>query len=215
MFDLASSEAAHPDLSIKSLSNDNDELAQSVKEASPLRLQFNTDKFNESANLLNEIKSQNLDDISNWSHIEDNMPLTAKHTMNECLNHNVSLDVFIAEESSQLNVMKVILVGAEDKDTEGTNNPTLTTLEITKNSESIKSSDLCKYLDTLSQDLAKDLQIQTVLKNLDTRVQQVKNSAIPDPQKLSLVQRYRTADERQLSKTLGELLELQKRRNEI
>ncbi len=72
-----------------------------------------------------------------------------------------------------------------------------------------------KYLDKLADSLAKDLQVQFILKDLDKRTQQIKDAAIPDTQKLSLVQRYRTADERQFSKTLGELLELQKRRNNI
>ena len=214
MFDLASSEAIHPDLSINSLSNNNDELSRSVKEASPLKLQFNADKFNEARNLLNEIKSQNFDDITDWNYIENNMQLTAKHIVNECLDNNMGLDEFIAEESSrQSNVMKVIFVGAKDKEVESTNGSTLTASEITKKSENIRTSDLREYLDNLSQSLAKDLQVQTVLKNLDVRIQQVKNSAIPDPQKPSLVQRYRTANERQFSKTLGELFEVQKRRN--
>jgi hypothetical protein len=110
--------------------------------------------------------------------------------------------------------MKIILVGAKEKDAvkENTNNPILTSSEITESSKNIKSSNLHKYLDSLSQTLIKDLQVQTVLKDLDKRIQQIKNSAIPDAQKLSLVQRSRTADERQFSKTLGELLELQKRR---
>ena len=72
-----------------------------------------------------------------------------------------------------------------------------------------------KYLDKLADSLAKDLQVQFILKDLDKRTQQIKDAAIPDTQKLSLVQRYRTADERQFSKTLGELLELQKRRQSV
>ena len=68
------------------------------------------------------------------------------------------------------------------------------------------------YLDLLANSLAKDLQVQFILKDLDKRTQQIKDAAIPDTKKLGLVQRYRTADERQFSKTLGELLELQKRR---
>ena len=72
-----------------------------------------------------------------------------------------------------------------------------------------------KYLDKLADSLAKDLQVQYILKDLDKRTQQIKDAAIPDTQKLSLVQRYRTADERQFSKTLGELLELQKRRQSV
>ena len=72
-----------------------------------------------------------------------------------------------------------------------------------------------KYLEKLSDSLARDLQVQYILKDLDKRTQLIKDATIPDTQKLSLVQRYRTADERQFSKTLGELLELQKRRNTI
>ena len=177
-------------------------------------MKFNADKFNEARDLLNEIKSQNLDDIGNWNHLENNMQLTTKHIVEECLNNNMTLDEFIVEESSrQSNIMKVVFVDPTDKETEGTSDPILTTSEITKKSENIKPSDLRKYLDNLSQSLTKDLQVQTVLKNLDARIQQVKDSAIPDPQKLSLVQRYRTADERQFSKTLGELLKLQEIRN--
>ena len=214
MFDLASSESSHPDLSITSLSNNNEDLSHAVKETSPIKLQFNADEFTKKMTLLDEIKSQNFDSISNWSYIENNMQCTAKHVIQECLDGNVRLHDFITQESSQSDVMKIVLVSTGDKDEseKNINNPVLTASEITENSKNIKSSDLHKYLDSLSQTLIKDLQIQTVLKDLDKRVQQIKNSAIPDTQKLSLVQRYRTADERQFSKTLGELLELQKRR---
>ena len=76
-------------------------------------------------------------------------------------------------------------------------------------------SSLQDYLDKLAFSLAQDLQVQLILKDLEGRTQQIKDAALPDTNKLSLIQRYRTADERQFSKTLGELLELQKRRNNI
>ena len=38
---------------------------------------------------------------------------------------------------------------------------------------------------------------------------------MPDPQKLNLIQRYRTADERQFSKTLKELIGLLQMRKNI
>ncbi len=214
MFDLASSESAHPDLSIISLSNNNEDLSHAVKDTSPIKLQFNADEFTKKMSLLDEIKSHNFDNISNWNYIENNMQGTAKHFIQECLDNNIRLHNFITKESSQSNVMKIIIVGAGDEDEveENINDPILTVLEITESSKDIKSSDLHKYLNNLSQTLIKDLQVQTVLKDLDKRIQQIKNSAIPDTQKLSLMQRYRTADERQFSKTLGELLELQKRR---
>ena len=70
MFDLASSEASHPDLSIKSLSNNNEDLSLAVKDTSPVKLKFNADEFTRKMDLLDEIKSQNLDDISIWNYIK-------------------------------------------------------------------------------------------------------------------------------------------------
>ena len=216
MFDLAICESAHPDLSIISLSNNKD-LSHAVKDTSPIKLQFNANEFTKKMDLLDEIKSQNFDDVSNWSYIESNMQRTAKHVIQECLDNNIRLHNFITKGSSQSNVMKIIIVSAGDEDDveENTNNPILTASEITESSKDIKSSDLHKYLDRLSQTLIKDLQVQTVLKDLDRRIQQIKNSAIPDAQKLSLVQRYRTADERQFSKTLGELLKLREMLSDV
>jgi len=81
-----------------------------------------------------------------------------------------------------------------------------------KTLKKIKSAPLQQYLEQLTVALDSELSIQIMVKNLEVRSQQVKDAAMPDTQKLSLIQRYRTADERQFSKTLGELLELQKRR---
>ena len=153
MFDLASSESAHPDLSIMSLSNNNEDLSHAVKDTSPIKLQFNANEFTKKMDLLDEIKSHNFDDISNWSYIESNMQRTAKHVIQECLDNNIRLHNFITKGSSQSNVMKIIIVGAGDEDDveENTNNPILTASEITESSKDIKSSDLHKYLDSLSQ----------------------------------------------------------------
>ena len=99
--------------------------------------------------------------------------------------------------------------------TEGAENISLSIEEIVKGAQNISSYSLQKYLGKLAHNLAKDTQTQFILKNLEPRIQQIKDAAIPDTQKLNLVQRYRTADERQFSKTLGELLELQKRRKSV
>jgi hypothetical protein len=87
--------------------------------------------------------------------------------------------------------------------------------DILKDIQKIKSSALQEYLEIIIHRIAIDIQVQYILKDLDKRTQQIKDAAIPDTQKLSLIQRYRTADERLLSKSLGELLELQKRRKTI
>ena len=102
MFDLASSESAHPDLSIISLSNNNEDLSHAVKDTSPIKLQFNADEFTNKMDLLDEIKSQNFDDVSNWSYIESNMQRTAKYVIQECLDNNIRLHNFITKKNQSI-----------------------------------------------------------------------------------------------------------------
>jgi len=213
MFDLASSEASHPENSIKSLNHNNDQLTQAVYDASSSNVQFNVNAFAEKINLLDEIDRQNLTSISGWIYIEDNMPNITHHIIEQCRNENLNLLDFINRETNQNRNLgvKITIVGAGGADEK----MPLSTEEIIKNSHEISSSSLQQYLEKLAHNLAKDIQVQNILRDLDHRMQQMQKAAMPDTQKLSLVQRYRAADERQFSKTLGELLELQKRRNDI
>jgi hypothetical protein len=141
------------------------------------------------------------------------MPVAADYIIKKCTGERLNLYGFVSRETGQSRntIVRLIVKGEGDPD----ESTPLSIEDITENSHKISSSSMQTYLDKLADSLAKDLQVQHILKNLDKRTQQIKDAAIPDTQKLSLIQRYRTADERQFSKTLGELLELQKRRNTI
>ena len=214
MFDLASSEAAHPEDSINSLSNNNEDLTQAVKNTSPLRLQFNADDFTEKMNILDQIKQQTFNDILDWDYLESSMPIVASYIVQKCTDENLKLHNLISRKSGQSGSVRIEIIGIRPGDKEEKVSPP-PIVDIMENAHKISSSSLQKYLDNLAHNITKDLQVQYILKDLDQRTQQIKDAAIPDTQKLSLIQRYRTADERQFSKTLGELLELQKRRKTI
>jgi len=214
MFDLASSEAAHPEDSINSLSNNNEDLTQAVKNTSPLRLQFNADDFNKKTDILDQIKQQTFNDILDWDYLESSMPIVASYIVQKCTDENLKLHNLISRKSGQSGFVRIEIIGIRPGDKEEKVSPP-PIVDIMENAHKISSSSLQKYLDNLAHNITKDLQVQYILKDLDQRTQQIKDAAIPDTQKLSLIQRYRTADERQFSKTLGELLELQKRRKTI
>ena len=141
------------------------------------------------------------------------MPIAADYIINKCTGEHLNLYDFVSRETDQSRSTKVRFIVRKEGDPD--ESAPLSIEEITENSHKISSTSMQKYLDKLADSLAKDLQVQFILKDLDKRTQQIKDAAIPDTQKLSLVQRYRTADERQFSKTLGELLELQKRRQSV
>jgi len=212
MFDLASSEAGHPEESIKSLDNGSDRLSEAVGLASSMDWQFDLNAFVSKMTVLNEIDCQNIKDVVSWIYVEDNMPIVAYYVNKYCTKENLNLDDFISRETDQPTHQIIRIVKREDT---SYTKESLSYEEFIETTDKISPSSLQKYLNKLAFDLSENLQAQLVLKDVDHRTQQIKDAAMPDTQKLSLIQRYRTADERQFSKSLGELLKLREMLSDV
>ena len=216
MFELASNEAENIVEAIKSLSNDHKLDSRLIDAMATARLGYPTYNPNiviDKINLMDEIDFQNLSDVSGWGYVEKYMPMAKDHIIKKCSEEDLDLYSFMLREtdnSSDLN-LKIKFIGIDVS----SDNETLSEAEITKDSNKVQSTSLQRYLEQLSRNLGSDIQAQIILNNVEKRSQQVKDAAIPDTQKLSLIQRYRTADERQFSKTLGELLELREIRSDV
>jgi len=213
MFDLASSEAEHLDEIVKSLDNGNinPELVKTIRAAHLNNLLLDAKTIANKTHIINEITSQNLKKVSNWGYVEKYMPMTKNYIVEKCTEKNQNLCEHINENDNPHNLtIRLISVGDplyEDK--------LLSKKEITKNINKIKSACLQRYLEQLTVVLDSELSVQIMVKNLEARSQQIKDAAIPDTQKLNLIQRYRTADERQFSKSLGELLKLREMLSDV
>jgi len=212
MFDLASSEAGHPEESIKSLDNGSERLSEAVGLASSLDWQFDLHAFVKKMTVLDEIDRQNIKDVVSWIYVEDNMPIVAYYITKYCTKENLNLDDFISRETDQPAHQIIRIV--KKKDTSYAN-ASLPYGEFIETTHEISPSSLQKYLNKLAYGLSENLQAQLVLKDVDQRTQQIKDAAMPDTQKLSLIQRYRTADERQFSRSLGELLKLREMLSDV
>ena len=206
MFDLASNEAENVVKAIKSLSNGHKLDPRLIDSMATARLGNPTNNpriIEDKVRLMDEIDFQNLSDVSGWGYVEKHMPMVESYINKKCAEEDLDLYSFIfreTDDSINLN-KKVILLGVPSPE-----------IEVIHGPNKIQSTLLQRYLEQLSRNLGSDIQAQMTLNNVEKRSQQVKDAAIPNAQELNLIQRYRTANERQFSKTLGELLELQKRR---
>ena len=126
---------------------------------------------------------------------------------------NMTIQDFIEREINQSYFIdvRVSFLGYD----ESKKDDDLTIDEIFENTHEISSTSLQGYFKNLKIRIINDLQVQTVLRDSTERSQLLKDAATPDPKKLDLIQRYRTANERQFSKSLGELLALQKIRKAL
>jgi hypothetical protein len=213
MFDLASSESEHINEIVKSLDNGNidPKLVKTLRAAYLNNLLLDANTINNKTYIINEIISLNLSAISNWSYVEQHMPMTKNYIIDKCTEKNLNICEYINKNDNPHN-LTVRFISAGDP---LYNDEPLSNKEITKDIDKIKSAALQQYLKQLTVALDSELNVQIMVKNLETRSQQVKDAAIPDPQMLTLIQRYRTSNERQFSKSLAELIALQDRRKKI
>ena len=213
MFDLASSESEHINEIVKSLDNGNidPKLVKTLRAAYLNNLLLDANTINNKTYIINEITSLNLRAISNWSYVEQHMPMTKNYIIDKCTEKNLNICEYINKNDNPHN-LTVRFISAGDP---LYNDEPLSNKEITKDIDKIKSAALQQYLKQLTVALDSELNVQIMVKNLETRSQQVKDAAIPDPQMLTLIQRYRTSNERQFSKSLAELIALQDRRKKI
>ena len=210
MFDLASSESEHINEIVKSLDNGNidPKLVKTLRAAYLNNLLLDANTINNKTYIINEITSLNLRAISNWSYVEQHMPMTKNYIIDKCTEKNLNICEYINKNDNPHN-LTVRFISAGDP---LYNDEPLSNKEITKDIDKIKSAALQQYLKQLTVALDSELNVQIMVKNLETRSQQVKDAAIPDPQMLTLIQRYRTSNERQFSKSLAEFIALQDRR---
>jgi hypothetical protein len=101
MFDLASSEAGHPEESIKSLDNSSDKLIQAVCDAYSENWKLDPGSFVKKSIIMDEIDYQNLDDVTGWAYVEDNMPNATDYIIKKCTNESLNLYDFISRETDQ------------------------------------------------------------------------------------------------------------------
>jgi len=212
MFDLASNEADSLLEAVKSIDNNSDRLIPAVQDSITFTWKFDLTSYVKKMQMLIELEEQKFDRISDWNYVENNMSVNTDYICKASIAMNLTIQEFIEREINQSYFIdvRVSLLGYDESKKDGD----LTIDEIFKDSHEISSTSLQEYFKNLKIRIINDLQVQTVLRDSTERSQLLKDAAIPDTQKLSLIQRYRTADERQFSKTLGELLELQKRRKE-
>ena len=211
LYELAQAQAENPSRVIESYESDHPNLEKEVADAIHRHNTLSKRTFNDPLTIYQELTKIELSDISGWRYVMDEMPETYHYIMKQCRQEEEDLKTFLDRQSGNASVVRIFIVGADGK----RKKKEMTDDEISKEAGRIPSDKISNYLEKKLAQITKELLVMNVIKELPKRTALLKAAATPDDKKLSLLQRYRTADERQFSKTLGELLELQKRRKDV
>ena len=136
MFDLASSESEHINEIVKSLDNGNidPKLVKTLRAAYLNNLLLDANTINNKTYIINEITSLNLSAISNWSYVEQHMPMTKNYIIDKCTEKNLNICEYINKNDNPHN-LTVRFISAGDP---LYNDEPLSNKEITKDIDKIK-----------------------------------------------------------------------------
>lgn len=118
MFDLASSEAGHPEESIKSINNNNEKLIHLAYDT-PFKAHQSDSCISAKKDLiLEEIYRQDLSDVSDWFYVNKHMPTIAVFIVKKCIDENLSFYDFISQgiDQSSNQIIKIVMVGEDPFD---------------------------------------------------------------------------------------------------
>jgi len=205
LYSLAKSEATNPEKVINSLTNNEALRKDAINQYSALThkpSQLNEDRLY----LLFELDAILPSDISGFTYVVENLPYTYSYLCDQSQKEHLSIHDFIDRETYSGGV-RIVVVHASDIDKPKLK---LTNEELLRDAEKISSTNLRTYLKKLVEVISRELRVKSVMVNFNKRKHALKAAATPDAQKMSLLHRYRTADERLFSKILGEFYEMQK-----
>mgnify|MGYP000079443097 FL=1 len=205
LFHLAQEQAGSPDLVANSFGVDDQAV---IDDLSNYAFGIESPISSPSEALLGELIRYTEEDISGWGYITNNMPLLRAHIIEECEKESVDIEQLMGRykgNASTLPVFEFFVIAEGDTYT-GQDD------KVDQSGPKVPREYFIAYIKALYKLTKRRSMVNTVMVGFDNRAQLLQSAALPDGQTLDRIMRYRTALERQFSKTLGELLHIIKQR---
>ena len=129
------------------------------------------------------------------------MPLLVAHITEECKKRRLDTEQLM--DQYKLYANPFALAPTPDSTTDSGQDD-----KVDQSGFKVQREYLIAYINALYRDTKRRAILNTTIVDFDNRAQLLQSAALPDGQTLDRIMRYRTALERQFSKTLGELLHI-------
>ena len=202
LFHLAQEQAGSPDLVANSFGVDDQAV---IDDLSDHAFGIENPKNSPSEELFAELIRHTEEDISGWGYITNNMPLLVAHITEECKKRRLDTEQLMDQYKWYANPFALALT-ADAKTDSGEDD------KVDPSGFKVQRECFIAYINALYHDTKRRAILNATIVDFDNRAQLLQSAALPDGQTLDRIMRYRTALERQFSRTLGELLHIIKLR---
>ena len=198
LFHLAQEQAGSPDLVASSFGIVDEAI---INDLSDHARGFESPNHSPRKELFAELIGHTEEDISGWGYITKNMPLLVAHITEECKKRRLDTEQLM--DQYKLYANPFALAPTPDSTTGSGQDD-----KVDQSGFKVQREYLIAYINALYRDTKRRAILNTTIVDFDNRAQLLQSAALPDGQTLDRIMRYRTALERQFSKTLGELLHI-------
>ncbi len=133
------------------------------------------------------------------------MPLLVAHITEECKKRRLDTEQLMNQYKWDADPISLALTADTATDSEQHD-------KVVQSGFKVEREYLIVYINALYRDTKRRAILNATIVDFDNRAQLLQSAALPDGQTLDRIMRYRTALERQFSRTLGELLHIIKLR---
>ena len=205
--DLAQSKATDPQQFLDALGLDNDSMGKEF--AALLCGSYRPPEGGLNHEFRNELAQTPTHEISGWNYVEENMPLLKEHLISSATNEELSLPAFIGTKVPESGLPPLIITyrKAESSDDEPRSKQ-----KIDLQCDQIKHEVLQKYVDRLRFLVGKNYLLLQLAADFHSQISKRMAAALPTESQMASLQRARTAEQKLMTQSTGELIELQRRR---
>ena len=205
--DLAQSKATDPQQFLDSLGLDNDGMEKEF--AALLCGSYRPPEGGFNHEFRNELAQTPTHEISGWNYVERNMPLLRDHLITCATNEGLSLPMFIGTKVPKDGLPPLIITyqQADSSDDEPT-----TKQKIDLQCDQVEHEALQKYVDRLRFLVGKNHLLIQLAVDFHSQISRRTAAALPTESQMASLQRARTTEQKLMTQSTGELIELQRRR---
>ena len=205
--DLAQSKATDPQQFLDSLGLDNDGMEKEF--AALLCGSYRPPEGGLEHELINELARTPTFEISGWNYVEQNMPLLRDHLMTCATNEGLSLPMFIGTKVPKGGLPPLIITYQQ---ADSSDDEPKTKQKIDLQGDQVEHEALQKYVDRLRFLVGKNHLLIQLAVDFHSQISRRIAAVLPTESQMASLQRARTAEQKLMTQSTGELIELQRRR---
>lgn len=206
-YDLAQSKATDPQHYLDSVRLDHDGMEKDF--AAALYGSYRPPEEGLDPEFAKELNQTPVHEISGWGYVENHMPLLREHLVNAATTEKLSLTEFIDNKVPQGGIRPIRIIfrpagsAANEDDVEE---------QLELKCDQVDRESLQRYVERLSFLAGKQYLLLQLVVDYHSRMSTRLQAAMPTPAELANVHRARTAEQKLMSQSTGELIELQRLR---